>query len=55
MKKLIKAILVIILIAISLFGATFTVYMFNLDMKLMAFVQPYLAKIYDKRKRERSI
>lgn len=50
--KMFKTILKVLLIPIALFGVTFGVYMFNLDMKLLAFLEPYLDKIYDKRKRE---
>ena len=38
-----------------LFGFLFTVYFFNLDMKLMALLEKPLSKIYDKRKRDRRI
>lgn len=55
MKKIIKALLALIAIVAGLFGLTFTVYMFNLDMKLLAFLEPYLAKVYDLRKRDRRI
>jgi len=55
MDKVIKALVIIVGIIAALFTTTFVVYMFNLDMKLMAFVEPYLEKIYDKRKRDRRI
>lgn len=42
---------IIVLVIIALFVLTFVVYMFNLDMKLMAAVEPMLDKVYDKRKR----
>lgn len=42
-----------IAVVLALFFLTFTVYIFNLDMKLMAALEPHLSKIYDKRKRER--
>ena len=35
----------------SVFAVLFTVYMFNLDMKFMAYcVEPILMKVYDMRK-----
>ncbi len=37
------------------FGLLFVVYFFNLDMKLTAFLESKLIKIYDKRKKERKI
>lgn len=55
MKTVIKISVKIIAVIFALFAVTFSVYMFNLDMKLMAFAEPYLEKVYDLRKRERSI
>lgn len=55
MKFMLKLIAKIIGVVFALFAVTFTVYFFNLDMKLMAFAEPYLEKVYDLRKRERSI
>ena len=46
---------VILMIAVVFFVLTFTVYFFNLDMKLMAAMEPILEKLYDKRKRNRKI
>lgn len=55
-KTIVKAIFKIIAVVLGLFAATFTVYMLNLDMKLMAFAEPYVEKVYDLRKdRERKI
>ena len=55
MKTFLMIIGIILAVIFGLFILTFTVYMFNLDMKLMAFAEPLLEKIYDKRKRDRSI
>lgn len=55
MKLALTIIGIILAVVFGLFAITFIVYMFNLDMKLMAFAEPYLEKIYDKRKRDRSI
>ena len=38
-----------------IFGLLFTVYFFNLDSKLLAHVQKFLQKFYDKRKRNRHL
>lgn len=45
----------VVIVAVALFVLTFTVYFFNLDMKLTSSLQPLLTKIYDKRKRERKM
>lgn len=52
MKKLLKLIGKLILTAVLLFAGTFAIYMGNYDMKLLAFLEPYLDKVYDLRKRE---
>ncbi len=46
--------IIVIVIAI-LFGLTFTVYIFNLDMKLTAAIYPWLNKQYDKVKRDQHL
>ncbi len=50
-----KIILIVAIVLVALFVLSFTVYFFNLDMKMMAKMQPLLSKIYDKRKRERKL
>lgn len=50
-----KIILIAAIVAAALFLLTFTVYFFNLDMKLMAAVEPLLDKLYDRRKRQRKL
>ena len=55
MALLIKIIRIVAAVAVGLFLLTFAVYFFNLDMKMMAAVEPMLSKVYDKRKRERRI
>lgn len=52
MSKLTKALLALVIAAASLFAVTFTVYFFNLDMKLTADIEPLLLKHYDKVKRD---
>ncbi len=55
MPVLLHILLVVVVIAVAFFVLTFTVYFFNLDMKMMAMIQPWLLKLYDKRKRERKL
>lgn len=55
MAFLIKLILIVAAICVGFFVLTFTVYFFNLDMKMMAAVEPLLNKIHDRRKRERKL
>ena len=50
-----KVLLIIAIVLVCLFVLTFTVYFFNLDMKLTSALQPLLAKHYDKIKRDRKI
>lgn len=52
MKKLLKLLCKLVLIGAGLFVGTFAIYMGNYDMKLLAFLEPYMDKIYDLRKRE---
>ena len=46
-KTLGKLLLKLALVVLGFFVATFTVYMFNLDMKLMSVIAPWLEKWYD--------
>ena len=48
MDVIIKALLKILLVLAILFVVTFTVYIFNLDMKLTAAIEPWLLKHYDR-------
>ena len=54
-KFLLKLLLRLILIACGLFVVTFTVYMFNLDMKLTAKMEPVLFWFYDRVKRDQHL
>ncbi len=38
----------LLLVALGFFVVTFTVYFFNLDMKLTALIEPFLLKHYDR-------
>ena len=55
MMLLVKILLILLAVLVGFFVLTFLVYFFNLDMKLMAAVHPFLLKLYDRRKRERKL
>ena len=52
LKKLVKIPLIALAIALGFFVITFTMYMFNLDMKGMALLEPLLEKWYDSREHD---
>ena len=52
MKKFAKVPLILLGTGAAAFVGTFTMYMFNLDMKLMAVIAPYLEKWYDSREHD---
>ena len=52
MKMLWKIISTVLIVVAALFVVTFTVYFFNLDMKLTAAIEPLLLKHYDRIKRD---
>ena len=49
---LLKILLIAVIVVAALFVLTFTVYFFNLDMKLTALMEPIFLKHYDKIKRD---
>lgn len=53
MKTFLTVAGIVLAVILALFILTFIIYIFNLDMKLMAALEPRLGRIYDKRKRER--
>ena len=57
MKKKLGSILVkLLLVLLGAFAATFTIYMFNLENKLIYYViRPFLNRHYDSQKRDRRI
>ena len=55
MNKLLRIIGKLLLIALGFFAVTFTVYIFNLDMKLTARIEPLLLRHYDKIERDRHL
>lgn len=54
-KKLLKLLLKLVLALVGFFAVTFTVYFFNLDMKLTAALSPFIEKTYDRVKRNRRL
>ena len=55
MCKVSKFVLGLLLLALGFFVVTFTVYFFNLDMKLMTFIEPLFARHYDSMERKHYI
>ncbi|MCI9441418.1 MAG: hypothetical protein HFH15_09365 [Ruminococcus sp.] len=59
MKKvntfIIKTVKIVGILSVLFFAVSFTVYFFNLDMKLTAALEPYLEKWHDRVKRERKL
>ena len=52
---ILKILYIAALIAVIFFVVTFTVYFFNLDMKLTAALEPLFLKHYDKIKRDKHL
>ena len=52
MKKLVKIPLIALAIALGFFVVTFTIYIFNLDMKATSLLAPVLEKWYDSLERD---
>lgn len=52
MSKPLKLLLKLLLVLLGFFAVTFTVYIFNLDMKLTAMIEPVLLRHYDRIKRD---
>ncbi len=46
---------IVAIVFVALFALTFTVYIFNLDMKLTAAIYPLMEKHYDKIKRDQHL
>ncbi len=47
--------LIILAVIVSLFLITFTIYWFNIDMKLVRFIYDKLQKHYDNMKRDKKL
>ena len=54
-KALLKLLLKLLAVALGFFVVTFTMYMFNLDMKATAMLAPLLEKWYDRLPRKQYI
>ena len=52
MKFILRLLFKLLLVALGFFVVTFTVYFFNLDMKLTAAIEPFLLKHYDRIERD---
>ena len=55
MATFLHVLLIIAIVFVCLWVLTMVVYFFNLDMKLLAVMEPLFLKHYDKVKRERKI
>jgi len=55
MATLLHILAIVVIVALVLFVLTFTVYFFNLDMKLTAALAPLFDKHYDKIKRDKHL
>ena len=55
MSKALKVLIKLFLALIGFIAVTFTVYIFNLDMKLMALMEPIFLKHYDKVERDKHL
>ena len=54
-RKAFRLLLNLFLIVSGLFAVTFTVYFFNLDMKLTSMIEPFLLKHYDRIERNQHL
>jgi len=54
-KKTLKFLLYLLLALTGFFVVTFTIYFFNIDMKLTAKIEPLLLKHYDRIKRDQHL
>ena len=52
---MIKALIIIAIVLVCLFVLTFTIYFFNLDMKLVRFVYDKSEKHYDNLEKDRKL
>ncbi|SFQ12883.1 hypothetical protein SAMN02910358_00778 [Lachnospiraceae bacterium XBB1006] len=55
MGLVLKILLILAIVVVAFFVLTFTVYFFNLDMKLTAKLEPFFLKHYDKIKRDQHL
>ena len=52
MKFIFRLLFRLLLVALGFFVVTFTVYFFNLDMKLTAAIEPFMLRHYDRIERD---
>ena len=55
MKMLLKIPLILLFAALAFFAVTFTIYIFNLDMKATSLLAPLLEKWYDSLPRDQYV
>ncbi len=55
MATFLHILLIIAIVLVCLFAASFIIYFFNLDMKLLAALEPLFIKHYDKIKRDKHL
>lgn len=55
MATFLHVLFIIAIIVVCFFALTFIVYIFNLDMKLLALLEPLFIKHYDKIKRDKHL
>jgi len=55
MHTFLMVLLIIAIVIVALFVLTFTVYFFNLDMKMLAKLEPLFQKHYDKIDRDKHL
>lgn len=55
MGTLLHILLIVAAVAAGLFVVTFIIYFFNLEMKLLALIEPLFVKHYDKIKRDKHL
>ena len=55
MATFLHVLLIIAIVFVCLFVLSFVIYFFNLDMKLMAAIEPIFLKHYDKVKRDKHL
>ena len=55
MNKILKYLLILVGSAVGIFVTLFSIYFFNLDMKLTSAIEPFLIKHYDRMPRNSKV
>lgn len=55
MKSILKLLMKLVGVAAGAFVLTFTIYIFNLDMKALAMLEPFIKKLQDKAERDQHL